>query len=185
MKKILPILFLLLPAVSYAGGAQDQMLKMALDSLNYSDAAYWLDHGADPNGYVDDHFMLRYAMTADFYRHMGWNRNLPFSNDVPFTSLLLAKGADANNDITLLPLTTAVNYCDYRLCHILLEYGADPHKLETASQVNANAIDWVEKKQSKREAFRNAQNAVRYAVDKDGDRMYENPVYWAGFIMLD
>lgn len=45
--------------------------------------------------------------------------------------------------------------------------------------------NWVEKKQSKREAFRNAQNAVRYAVDKDGDRMYANPVYWAGFIMLD
>lgn len=45
--------------------------------------------------------------------------------------------------------------------------------------------NWIEKKQSKREAFKNAQNTVRYAVDKDGDRMYENPRYWAGFIMLD
>ena len=45
--------------------------------------------------------------------------------------------------------------------------------------------NWIERKQSKREAFKNAQNTVRYAVDKDGDRMYENPKYWAGFIMLD
>jgi len=45
--------------------------------------------------------------------------------------------------------------------------------------------NWIEKKQSKREAFRNAQNAVRYAVDEYGDRMYADPVYWAGFIMLD
>lgn len=143
MKKILPVLFLLLPIVSYAGGAQDRMLKMALDSLNYTEAAYWLDHGADPNGYVDDHFMLWYAMTADFHRHMGWGKNLPFSNGVPFTSLLLSKGANANNNIGLLPLTTAVIYCDYRLCHILLEYGADPYKVDTAPQVNVNAIDYA------------------------------------------
>lgn len=45
--------------------------------------------------------------------------------------------------------------------------------------------NWIEKKQSKREAFKNAQNAVRFAVDKYGDRMYADPVYWAGFIMLD
>lgn len=45
--------------------------------------------------------------------------------------------------------------------------------------------NWIKRKQSKREAFKNAQNTVRYAVDKDGDRMYENPKYWAGFIMLD
>ncbi len=45
--------------------------------------------------------------------------------------------------------------------------------------------NWIEKKQSKREAFRNAQNAVRYAVDEDGDRMFASPYYWAGFIMLD
>lgn len=45
--------------------------------------------------------------------------------------------------------------------------------------------NWIEKEQSKREAFKNAQNAVRFAVDKYGDRMYADPVYWAGFIMLD
>jgi CHAT domain-containing protein len=45
--------------------------------------------------------------------------------------------------------------------------------------------NWIGKKQSKREAFRNAQNAVRYAKDKDGDYMYNKPIYWAGFIMLD
>lgn len=145
MKKILPVLFLLLPAVSYANGAQDRMLKMALDSLNYKEAVYWLEHGADPNGYVDSNFMLWYAMNADFHRHMGWNTNIPFNNDVPFTSLLLSKGANANNDIGLLPLTTAVIYGDYRLCHILLEYDADPHKVETASLVNANAIDYAKR----------------------------------------
>lgn len=45
--------------------------------------------------------------------------------------------------------------------------------------------NWIEKNQTKREAFRNAQNAVRYAVDEYGDRMYEDPRYWAGFVMLD
>jgi CHAT domain-containing protein len=37
--------------------------------------------------------------------------------------------------------------------------------------------NWIVKKQEKREAFKNAQNAVR--------KEYEEPVYWAGFVMLD
>lgn len=37
--------------------------------------------------------------------------------------------------------------------------------------------NWIGKQQSKREAFRNAQNTVR--------TKYEEPEYWAGFIMLD
>ena len=37
--------------------------------------------------------------------------------------------------------------------------------------------NWIGKHQSKREAFRNAQNIVR--------TQYEEPEYWAGFIMLD
>ena len=37
--------------------------------------------------------------------------------------------------------------------------------------------NWIGKHQSKREAFRNAQNSVR--------TQYEEPEYWAGFIMLD
>ena len=37
--------------------------------------------------------------------------------------------------------------------------------------------NWITNKQSKREAFRNAQNTVR--------ENFEEPVYWAGFIMLD
>ena len=37
--------------------------------------------------------------------------------------------------------------------------------------------NWIGKHQSKREAFRNAQNSVR--------TRYEEPEYWAGFIMLD
>jgi CHAT domain-containing protein len=45
--------------------------------------------------------------------------------------------------------------------------------------------NWVGKKQSKREAFRNAQNAVRYAKDANGEYLYSKPVYWAGFVMLD
>ena len=37
--------------------------------------------------------------------------------------------------------------------------------------------NWITNHQSKREAFRNAKNTVR--------SQYEEPVYWAGFIMLD
>ena len=37
--------------------------------------------------------------------------------------------------------------------------------------------NWIVKKQPKREAFKNAQNAVR--------KEYEEPEYWAGFVMLD
>lgn len=37
--------------------------------------------------------------------------------------------------------------------------------------------NWIEKKQTKHEAFKNAQNAVQ--------AKYEEPEYWAGFIMLD
>ena len=37
--------------------------------------------------------------------------------------------------------------------------------------------NWIGKHQSKREAFRNAQNTVR--------TQYEEPEYWAGFVMLD
>ena len=37
--------------------------------------------------------------------------------------------------------------------------------------------NWITEHQSKREAFRNAQNTVR--------SQYEEPVYWAGFVMLD
>ena len=37
--------------------------------------------------------------------------------------------------------------------------------------------NWIVKKQTKREAFKNAQNSVR--------EKYEEPVYWAGFVMLD
>ena len=37
--------------------------------------------------------------------------------------------------------------------------------------------NWIGKHQSKREAFRNAQNTVR--------SQYEEPEYWAGFVMLD
>ena len=46
--------------------------------------------------------------------------------------------------------------------------------------------NWIAKKQPKREAFKNAQNAVRYAVDEYGDYIYKDkPYYWAGFVMLD
>lgn len=37
--------------------------------------------------------------------------------------------------------------------------------------------NWLQQGQTKRQAFRNAQNAVR--------KTYEEPVYWAGFILLD
>ncbi len=46
--------------------------------------------------------------------------------------------------------------------------------------------NWIEKKQSKREAFNNAKNTVRYAVNEFGNYIYKDkPYYWAGFIMLD
>ena len=46
--------------------------------------------------------------------------------------------------------------------------------------------NWIAKRQPKREAFKNAQNAVRYAVNEYGDYIYKDkPYYWAGFVMLD
>lgn len=45
--------------------------------------------------------------------------------------------------------------------------------------------NWITNHQSKREAFRNAQNTVRTYRDDKGFLMFEEPVYWAGFIMLD
>ena len=37
--------------------------------------------------------------------------------------------------------------------------------------------NWIDKKQSKREAFKNAQNTIR--------AQFESPEYWAGFVLLD
>lgn len=45
--------------------------------------------------------------------------------------------------------------------------------------------NWIEKHQSKREAFRNAQNAVRFYKDDNGRYIYNNAYYWAGFVILD
>lgn len=45
--------------------------------------------------------------------------------------------------------------------------------------------NWIEQKQPKHEAFKNAQNAVRYFVDEDGEPLYANPKFWACFILLD
>jgi CHAT domain-containing protein len=46
--------------------------------------------------------------------------------------------------------------------------------------------NWIIKGLSKREAFKNAQNTVRYYKDEHGDCIYKDrPYYWAGFIMLD
>ena len=45
--------------------------------------------------------------------------------------------------------------------------------------------NWITLHQSKREAFRNAQNTVRTYRDEQGFLLFEEPVYWAGFIMLD
>lgn len=39
--------------------------------------------------------------------------------------------------------------------------------------------------ESKDVAFRNATNTVRNYTDKNGDRPYESPYYWAAFIMMD
>ena len=45
--------------------------------------------------------------------------------------------------------------------------------------------NWIERHQSKREAFRNAQTYVRAYRDKHNQLIYNKPYYWAGFIMLD
>ena len=34
-------------------------------------------------------------------------------------------------------------------------------------------------------AFRNATNTVRNYTDKNGNKLYESPYYWAAFIMMD
>ena len=58
---------------------------------------------------------------------------------------------------------------------------------DNATQMLMTAFynNWISKKQSKREAFKNAQKAVSYAVDEEGDLKFNQPYYWAGFIMLD
>ena len=45
--------------------------------------------------------------------------------------------------------------------------------------------NWITEKQPKRKAFRNAQNAVRTYKDENGKLLFEEPFYWAGFVMLD
>lgn len=45
--------------------------------------------------------------------------------------------------------------------------------------------NWIEFHQSKRDAFRNAQNAVRFYKDANGRYIYNNAYYWAGFVILD
>lgn len=51
------------------------------------------------------------------------------------------------------------------------------HDMATQLLMTEFYHNWITNHQSKREAFRNAQNTVR--------SQYEEPVYWAGFIMLD
>lgn len=51
------------------------------------------------------------------------------------------------------------------------------HDMATQLLMTEFYRNWITNHQSKREAFRNAQNTVR--------SQYEEPVYWAGFIMLD
>lgn len=45
--------------------------------------------------------------------------------------------------------------------------------------------NWIERHQSKREAFRNAQDFVRNYKDEHGNYLYNKPYFWAGFVMLD
>lgn len=45
--------------------------------------------------------------------------------------------------------------------------------------------NWIVLHQTKRDALHNARNAVRNARDEKGELLYEEPIYWASFIMLD
>lgn len=45
--------------------------------------------------------------------------------------------------------------------------------------------NWIERHQSRREAFLNAQTYVRTYRYKDNQPIYQNPYYWAGFIVVD
>lgn len=127
-----------------ANGAADIMFMSAIKSNNYKDVMYWLEHGANPN-YIstNNEIALYEAMTADFNRHHSFEK---FDNSVALTELLLSHGADPNGNISILPLIVAVmKLGDYRLCNVLLKYGADPRKIETFKEVGMSAIDYAKK----------------------------------------
>ena len=128
-----------------ASSAADMMLMSAIKSDNYKEAKYWLEHGANPN-YIscDNELALYEAMTIDFNRHHNLEK---FDNSVALTELLLSHGADPNGNISLLPLVDAVmKLGDYRLCNVLLKYGADPKKVERYREIRLNAIDYAKNK---------------------------------------
>lgn len=58
---------------------------------------------------------------------------------------------------------------------------------DTATQLLMSEFynNWIDKKQSKHEALKNAQNTIRSMRNTDGVYMYSAPIYWAGFILLD
>ena len=45
--------------------------------------------------------------------------------------------------------------------------------------------NWIDKKQSKHDALKNAQNKIRFLKNDLGVCIYSNPIFWAGFVLLD
>lgn len=137
---IIPLLFI--TYMARANSAADMMLIRAIQDDNFREAKYWLEHGANANCTSNEGSpVLSMAMQVDFNRHHSLDK---FDNSVPLTELLLQKGADPNSNVSLLPLISAVlKLGDYRLCNVLLKYGANPRMIEPYEEVDMNAISYA------------------------------------------
>ena len=143
MKRIIAVIsFSLLYVMSAnANTAADMMLIRAIQDDNLRDAQYWLEHGASASCISNDGRSALYlSMGKDFDRHNSFER---FDNSSPMTELILRKGANPNTGSSIMPLITAVQMADYRLCNVLLQYGANPRQVESYEKVKMNAIDYA------------------------------------------
>lgn len=142
MKKILFLFaFAICTLPTCANGIADRMLVKAIQNDNLLDAKFWLEHGANANYSDDGRPVLSLAMEKDYNRHHSFDK---FDNSVALTELLLQHGANPNSNTSLLPLISAVLWVgDYRLCHVLLSYGANPYLVEEYEEVNMNAVDYA------------------------------------------
>lgn len=139
---IIAIVLLTISVAIYANDAVDKMLLIALQNDNLREAAYWLEHGANANC-VDENGqpVLVLAMNKDYERHHSFEK---FDNSVALTELLLQYGADPNSNTSLLPLVSAVlKEGDYRLCNVLLKYGANPRTVELYEKIDMNAVNYA------------------------------------------
>ena len=104
--------------------ALDGLLLNSINTGDYAKAEYYIREGADVNCKMWVTAPLFYAMLQDNLKFRNYNRDVKKDD---FTELLLRFGAIVDNGGS--DLETAVILEDFRLCYLLLQYGADPNKL--------------------------------------------------------